>query len=83
MLWDGAPGPVAGLLPCPSPPSPSLPADKEEVERKRKKVLPQFPQHFGGGSHMGGAGGAGGFGAGGGEWERPAPCAASLALTWP
>ncbi|XP_075614546.1 nuclear factor NF-kappa-B p100 subunit isoform X2 [Balearica regulorum gibbericeps] len=41
--------------------------DKEEVERKRKKVLPQFPQHFGGGSHMGGAGGgAGGFGSGGG-----------------
>ncbi|KFO92924.1 Nuclear factor NF-kappa-B p100 subunit, partial [Buceros rhinoceros silvestris] len=39
----------------------------EEVERKRKKVLPQFPQHFGGGSHMGGAGGgAGGFGSGGG-----------------
>uniref|UniRef100_A0A663LUU2 Nuclear factor kappa B subunit 2 n=1 Tax=Athene cunicularia TaxID=194338 RepID=A0A663LUU2_ATHCN len=43
--------------------------DKEEVERKRKKVLPQFPQHFGGGSHMGGAGGgAAGFGSGGGEW---------------
>uniref|UniRef100_A0A8C0FT35 Nuclear factor kappa B subunit 2 n=1 Tax=Bubo bubo TaxID=30461 RepID=A0A8C0FT35_BUBBB len=41
--------------------------DKEEVERKRKKVLPQFPQHWGGGSHMGGAGGgAGGFGSGGG-----------------
>uniref|UniRef100_A0A663LUI6 Nuclear factor kappa B subunit 2 n=1 Tax=Athene cunicularia TaxID=194338 RepID=A0A663LUI6_ATHCN len=41
--------------------------DKEEVERKRKKVLPQFPQHFGGGSHMGGAGGgAAGFGSGGG-----------------
>ncbi|XP_074855917.1 nuclear factor NF-kappa-B p100 subunit isoform X1 [Carettochelys insculpta] len=41
--------------------------DKEEVERKRKKVLPQFPQHFGGGSHMGGAGGGGsGFGSGGG-----------------
>ncbi|NXN92451.1 NFKB2 factor, partial [Rhinopomastus cyanomelas] len=41
--------------------------DKEEVERKRKKVLPQFPQHFGGGSHMGGAGGgSGGFGSGGG-----------------
>ncbi|XP_075278881.1 nuclear factor NF-kappa-B p100 subunit isoform X2 [Opisthocomus hoazin] len=41
--------------------------DKEEVERKRKKVLPQFPQHFGGGSHMGGAGGgAGGFSSGGG-----------------
>ncbi|NXT29695.1 NFKB2 factor, partial [Syrrhaptes paradoxus] len=41
--------------------------DKEEVERKRKKVLPQFPQHFGGGSHMWGAGGgAGGFGSGGG-----------------
>ncbi|NWW86211.1 NFKB2 factor, partial [Rhynochetos jubatus] len=41
--------------------------DKEEVERKRKKVLPQFPQHYGGGSHMGGAGGgAGGFGSGGG-----------------
>ncbi|NWJ06955.1 NFKB2 factor, partial [Crypturellus undulatus] len=41
--------------------------DKEEVERKRKKVLPQFPQHFGGGSHMGGGGGgAGGFGSGGG-----------------
>ncbi|NWH23653.1 NFKB2 factor, partial [Grus americana] len=58
---------------CPPPPGlplthcPSLPADKEEVERKRKKVLPQFPQHFGGGSHMGGAGGgAGGFGSGGG-----------------
>ncbi|XP_059585665.1 nuclear factor NF-kappa-B p100 subunit [Alligator mississippiensis] len=41
--------------------------DKEEVERKRKKVLPQFPQHFGGGSHMGGpGGGTGGFGSGGG-----------------
>ncbi|NWV00297.1 NFKB2 factor, partial [Upupa epops] len=41
--------------------------DKEEVERKRKKVLPQFPQHFGGGSPMGGAGGgAGGFSSGGG-----------------
>ncbi|KAM7171261.1 nuclear factor NF-kappa-B p100 subunit isoform 1-T1 [Macrochelys suwanniensis] len=40
--------------------------DKEEVERKRKKVLPQFPQHFGGGSHMGGAGGgSSGFGSGG------------------
>ncbi|XP_053243941.1 nuclear factor NF-kappa-B p100 subunit [Podarcis raffonei] len=40
--------------------------DKEEVERKRKKTLPQFPQHFGGGSPMGGAGGgAGGFGSGG------------------
>ncbi|NXK86193.1 NFKB2 factor, partial [Formicarius rufipectus] len=50
-----------------SPCCPSLSADKEEVERKRKKVLPQFPQHFGGGSHMGGAGGgAGGFGSGGG-----------------
>uniref|UniRef100_A0A8C2YFY8 Nuclear factor kappa B subunit 2 n=1 Tax=Coturnix japonica TaxID=93934 RepID=A0A8C2YFY8_COTJA len=48
--------------------------DKEEVERKRKKVLPQFPQHFGGGSHMGGAGGAGGFGAGGGECHSPTPC---------
>uniref|UniRef100_A0A670HPE2 Nuclear factor kappa B subunit 2 n=1 Tax=Podarcis muralis TaxID=64176 RepID=A0A670HPE2_PODMU len=42
--------------------------DKEEVERKRKKTLPQFPQHFGGGSPMGGAGGgAGGFGSGGGK----------------
>ncbi|KAH0624369.1 hypothetical protein JD844_031768 [Phrynosoma platyrhinos] len=41
--------------------------DKEEVERKRKKTLPQFPQHFGGGAPMGGAGGgAGGFGSGGG-----------------
>ncbi|XP_042312392.1 nuclear factor NF-kappa-B p100 subunit isoform X2 [Sceloporus undulatus] len=41
--------------------------DKEEVERKRKKTLPQFPQHFGGGASMGGAGGgAGGFGSGGG-----------------
>uniref|UniRef100_A0A803SWP2 Nuclear factor kappa B subunit 2 n=1 Tax=Anolis carolinensis TaxID=28377 RepID=A0A803SWP2_ANOCA len=41
--------------------------DKEEVERKRKKFLPQFPQHFGGGAPMGGAGGgAGGFGSGGG-----------------
>uniref|UniRef100_A0A6I8PHH8 Nuclear factor kappa B subunit 2 n=1 Tax=Ornithorhynchus anatinus TaxID=9258 RepID=A0A6I8PHH8_ORNAN len=41
--------------------------DKEEVQRKRKKALPAFSQHFGGGSHMGGAGGgaAGGFGAGG------------------
>ncbi|XP_062989284.1 nuclear factor NF-kappa-B p100 subunit isoform X2 [Elgaria multicarinata webbii] len=40
--------------------------DKEEVERKRKKTLPQFPQHFGGGAPMGGAGGGGGgFGSGG------------------
>nr|XP_020646846.1 nuclear factor NF-kappa-B p100 subunit isoform X1 [Pogona vitticeps]XP_020646847.1 nuclear factor NF-kappa-B p100 subunit isoform X1 [Pogona vitticeps]XP_020646848.1 nuclear factor NF-kappa-B p100 subunit isoform X1 [Pogona vitticeps] len=40
--------------------------DKEEVERKRKKTLPQFPQHFGGGAPMGGSGGgAGGFGSGG------------------
>ncbi|KAL8186620.1 UNVERIFIED_CONTAM: Nuclear factor NF-kappa-B p100 subunit [Gekko kuhli] len=40
--------------------------DKEEVERKRKKTLPQFPQHFGGGAPMGGAGGgAGGYGSGG------------------
>ncbi|XP_032087797.1 nuclear factor NF-kappa-B p100 subunit isoform X1 [Thamnophis elegans] len=40
--------------------------DKEEVERKRKKFLPQFPQHFGGGAPMGGAGGgAGGFGSNG------------------
>ncbi|XP_066475079.1 nuclear factor NF-kappa-B p100 subunit [Tiliqua scincoides] len=40
--------------------------DKEEVERKRKKTLPQFPQHFGGGAPMGGAGGgASGFGSGG------------------
>uniref|UniRef100_A0A670YU36 Nuclear factor kappa B subunit 2 n=1 Tax=Pseudonaja textilis TaxID=8673 RepID=A0A670YU36_PSETE len=40
--------------------------DKEEVERKRKKILPQFPQHFGGGAPMGGAGGgAGGFGSNG------------------
>ncbi|XP_048360839.1 nuclear factor NF-kappa-B p100 subunit isoform X3 [Sphaerodactylus townsendi] len=40
--------------------------DKEEVERKRKKTLPQFPQHFGGGAPMGGSGGsAGGYGAGG------------------
>nr|XP_056705480.1 nuclear factor NF-kappa-B p100 subunit [Euleptes europaea] len=40
--------------------------DKEEVERKRKKTLPQFPQHFGGGAPMGGAGGgAGGCGSGG------------------
>uniref|UniRef100_A0A7M4FR45 Nuclear factor kappa B subunit 2 n=1 Tax=Crocodylus porosus TaxID=8502 RepID=A0A7M4FR45_CROPO len=64
--------------------------DKEEVERKRKKVLPQFPQHFGGGSHMGGpGGGTGGFGSGGGEFrffphcELPlegwAPCLAAAA----
>uniref|UniRef100_A0A2D4J934 RHD domain-containing protein n=2 Tax=Micrurus lemniscatus lemniscatus TaxID=129467 RepID=A0A2D4J934_MICLE len=40
--------------------------DKEEVERKRKKILPQFPQHFGGGAPMGGAGGgASGFGSNG------------------
>ncbi|XP_054838456.1 nuclear factor NF-kappa-B p100 subunit isoform X1 [Eublepharis macularius] len=40
--------------------------DKEEVERKRKKTLPQFPQHFGGGAPMGGAGGGtGGYGSGG------------------
>uniref|UniRef100_A0A803T2R6 Nuclear factor kappa B subunit 2 n=1 Tax=Anolis carolinensis TaxID=28377 RepID=A0A803T2R6_ANOCA len=44
--------------------------DKEEVERKRKKFLPQFPQHFGGGAPMGGAGGgAGGFGSGGNPWH--------------
>ncbi|NXU91304.1 NFKB2 factor, partial [Xiphorhynchus elegans] len=58
--------PLVPELPL-SPCCPSVPTDKEEVERKRKKVLPQFPQHFGGGSHMGGAGGgAGGFGSGGG-----------------
>uniref|UniRef100_A0A803TUL9 Nuclear factor kappa B subunit 2 n=1 Tax=Anolis carolinensis TaxID=28377 RepID=A0A803TUL9_ANOCA len=48
--------------------------DKEEVERKRKKFLPQFPQHFGGGAPMGGAGGgAGGFGSGGGRGNRGTP----------
>ncbi|KFQ44015.1 Nuclear factor NF-kappa-B p100 subunit, partial [Nestor notabilis] len=58
--------------------------DKEEVERKRKKVLPQFPQHFGGGSHMGGAGGgAGGFGSGGGEWEHLFPLLAWVAVDQP
>ncbi|XP_044276115.1 nuclear factor NF-kappa-B p100 subunit isoform X1 [Varanus komodoensis] len=40
--------------------------DKEEVERKRKKTLPQFPQHFGGGAPMGGAGGGGGGSGGAG-----------------
>lgn len=66
------PPPAAGAAPHPT--APLLPADKEEVERKRKKVLPQFPQHFGGGSHMGGAGGgAGGFGSGGGEWGHLFP----------
>ncbi|XP_020026801.1 nuclear factor NF-kappa-B p100 subunit isoform X1 [Castor canadensis] len=42
--------------------------DKEEVQRKRRKVLPTFSQHFGGGSHMGGGSGgsAGGFGGAGG-----------------
>ncbi|XP_044518475.1 nuclear factor NF-kappa-B p100 subunit [Gracilinanus agilis] len=42
--------------------------DKEEVQRKRRKALPAFSQHFGDGSHMGGAGGgsAGGYGNGGG-----------------
>ncbi|XP_070608075.1 nuclear factor NF-kappa-B p100 subunit isoform X2 [Erythrolamprus reginae] len=46
--------------------------DKEEVERKRKKILPQFPQHFGGGAPMGGAGGgSSGFGSNGpgGPWQ--------------
>ncbi|GAB5578728.1 nuclear factor NF-kappa-B p100 subunit [Prionailurus iriomotensis] len=46
--------------------------DKEEVQRKRRKALPTFSQHFGGGSHMGGgsggsAGGYGGAGGGGGS----------------
>ncbi|KAM4851514.1 nuclear factor NF-kappa-B p100 subunit isoform 2-T2 [Thomomys bottae] len=42
--------------------------DKEEVQRKRRKVLPTFSQHFGGGSHMGGGSGgsAGGYGGAGG-----------------
>nr|XP_045002471.1 nuclear factor NF-kappa-B p100 subunit isoform X1 [Jaculus jaculus]XP_045002481.1 nuclear factor NF-kappa-B p100 subunit isoform X1 [Jaculus jaculus] len=42
--------------------------DKEEVQRKRRKALPTFSQHFGGGSHMGGGSGgsAGGYGGGGG-----------------
>uniref|UniRef100_A0A8C0G317 Nuclear factor kappa B subunit 2 n=1 Tax=Bubo bubo TaxID=30461 RepID=A0A8C0G317_BUBBB len=58
--------------------------DKEEVERKRKKVLPQFPQHWGGGSHMGGAGGgAGGFGSGGGEWGCLFPLPAWVAAVCP
>ncbi|XP_012873242.1 PREDICTED: nuclear factor NF-kappa-B p100 subunit [Dipodomys ordii] len=42
--------------------------DKEEVQRKRRKVLPTFSQPFGGGSHMGGGSGgsAGGYGGAGG-----------------
>ena len=55
-----------------------LAPDKEEVQRKRRKALPTFSQHFGGGSHMGGGsggsaggyGGAGGGGEGGGCWWR-------------
>nr|XP_033796925.1 nuclear factor NF-kappa-B p100 subunit isoform X2 [Geotrypetes seraphini] len=44
-----------------------LEPDKEEVERKRKKFLPNFHHHFGSGSPMGGAGGgAGGYGLSGG-----------------
>ncbi|XP_061490633.1 nuclear factor NF-kappa-B p100 subunit [Rhineura floridana] len=65
--------------------------DKEEVERKRKKTLPQFPQHFGGGAPMGGAGGGtGGFGAGGAgnPWHSSgySPCSNSsiyLSGTYP
>ncbi|KAE8591098.1 hypothetical protein XENTR_v10018312 [Xenopus tropicalis] len=44
-----------------------LEQDKEEVDRKRRKDLPTFNNHFfGGGSPMGGAGGGSSFGQGGG-----------------
>lgn len=45
----------------------SLPlnTDKEEVQRKRQKLMPNFSDSFGGGSGAG-AGGGGMFGSGGG-----------------
>lgn len=41
------------------------------MQRKRRKALPTFSQHFGGGSHMGGGSGgsAGGYGGAGGGGE--------------
>uniref|UniRef100_A0A8U8C8T3 Uncharacterized protein n=1 Tax=Geospiza parvula TaxID=87175 RepID=A0A8U8C8T3_GEOPR len=58
--------------------------DKEEVERKRKKVLPQFPQHFGGGSHMGGRRGGRGSGPGGSLLlTHPLPCPTGGNLSFP
>ncbi|XP_018080896.1 nuclear factor NF-kappa-B p100 subunit-like isoform X2 [Xenopus laevis] len=45
-----------------------LEQDKEEVDRKRRKDLPTFNNHFfGGGSPMGGAGGGSSFSQGGGS----------------
>lgn len=53
-----------------------LAPDKEEVQRKRRKALPTFSQHFGGGSHMGGGSGgsAGGYGGAGGGGEGRGVC---------
>lgn len=42
-----------------------LTTDKEEVQRKRQKLMPNFSDSFGGGSGAG-AGGGGMFGSGGG-----------------
>lgn len=50
------------------PPIPSNP-DKEEVQRKRQKLMPNFSDGYGGGSGAGGGGmyGGGGGGAGSGK----------------
>ena len=52
-------------------PIPSIPSnpDKEEVQRKRQKLMPNFSDGYGGGSGTGGGGmyGGGGGGAGSGK----------------
>lgn len=47
--------------------------DKEEVQRKRQKLMPNFSDSFGGGGSGAGAGGGGMFGSGGGGGSTGSP----------
>uniref|UniRef100_A0A4W3J225 Nuclear factor NF-kappa-B p105 subunit n=1 Tax=Callorhinchus milii TaxID=7868 RepID=A0A4W3J225_CALMI len=53
--------------------------DKEEVQRKRQKLLPNFSDHFGGGGGGGMYGGGGGAAGGGGGDPYPYPPGATNA----
>lgn len=56
-------------------------ADKEEVERKRRKDIPSLNHNFGGGAPMGGAGGGGGGGGSGGFGHAGGRCAVFSSAT--
>lgn len=58
-----------GLTPCSL--IPSIP-DKEEVQRKRQKLMPNFSDGYGGGSGTGGGGMYGGAGGGAGSGKAAA-----------